>query len=168
MINFLPSRWRVPAALGLVYIAFGGAFVAGKVGVDAMPPLLFAAPRFLLAGILLLAWAAWSEGGRLRLSLRELVEAALIGIAIIAVGQGSAIWAISQVQPALVAVLSSTMPLWATVLSLVFLRGRVSLLAVAGLATGFVGACFLAAPSGGGVRLLPVLVVGMGTVAWAA
>jgi len=59
------------------------------------------------------------------------------------------------------------MPLWLTLLSLLFLRRGIPRLAVLGLVVSFVAACLLASPSGSGIKLLPVVIVAVGTVAWA-
>lgn len=57
----LRSVWRRYRTVGLfafVTVAMGGAYVANKFGVDAVPPVLFAALRFDLAAALLLGYAA--------------------------------------------------------------------------------------------------------------
>lgn len=162
----LVRRWQVPAALAAVWVTFGGAFVAGKVGVTAVPPLLFAAPRFLIAGAMLLGWTAWRSGG-LSLTRRELLEATGVGLLTIAAGQSAAMWGMTSMTPGLVAVLTATMPLWLTLLSLLFLQRGIPRLGVLGLAVSFIAACLLASPSGSGIRVLPLVIVGLGTVAWA-
>ena len=170
MTRFVPSagagRWQVPAALGAVWLTFGGAFIAGKVGVTAMPPFLFAAPRFIIAGAILLGWTVWRSGG-LSVTRRELLEAAGIGLLTIVGGQGAAMWGLTSLSSGLVAVLTATMPLWLTLLSLVFLRRGIPRLAVLGLVVSFVAACLLASPSGSGIKVLPVVIVTVGTIAWA-
>jgi drug/metabolite transporter (DMT)-like permease len=170
MTRLVPSlgagRWQVPAALAAVWVTFGGAFIAGKVGVTAVPPFLFAAPRFIIAGAILLGWTAWRSGG-LSVTRRELLEATGIGLLTIVGGQGAAMWGLTSMSPGLVAVLTATMPLWLTLLTLLFLRRGIPKLAVLGLAVSFIGACLLASPSGSGIKVLPLVIVAVGTVAWA-
>jgi drug/metabolite transporter (DMT)-like permease len=156
----------VPAALAAVWVTFGGAFVAGKVGVTAVPPFLFAAPRFMIAGMILLGWTAWRSGG-LSLTRRELLEAAGVGLLTVAGGQSAAMWGMTSMSSGLVAVLTATMPLWLTLLSLLFLRRGIPKLGLLGLAISFVSACLLASPSGSGIKVLPLVIVVLGTVAWA-
>ncbi|HEV8355015.1 MAG TPA: EamA family transporter, partial [bacterium] len=43
--------------LTFMALFFGGTWVAGKVGVDAIPPITLAAGRFGIASILLWLWA---------------------------------------------------------------------------------------------------------------
>ena len=165
--RFSSSRWQVPAALTAVWLGFGGAFVAAKVGVTAVPPLLFAAPRFLIAGAVLLGWAAWRSGGGLSLTRRELLEAGGVGLLTIAGGQSSAMWGVTSMSAGLVAVLAATMPLWLTLFSLLFLRRGIPRLGVLGLAISFAAAVLLASPSGSRIQVLPVVIVTLGTIAWA-
>ncbi|MGH7882633.1 MAG: DMT family transporter [Candidatus Dormibacteraceae bacterium] len=158
--------WQVPAALAALWLAFGGVFVAGKIGVTAAPPFLFNGPRFMIAGVILLGWTVWREKG-LRLSWRELLEAAGVGLLIIAAGQGSAMWGLTSMPAGLVAVLSATMPLWLTLLSLLFLHRGIPKLGAVGLVVSFIGACLLASPSGSGAKALPLVLLMLGMVAWA-
>jgi drug/metabolite transporter (DMT)-like permease len=159
-------QWQLPAALAAVWLLFGGAFIAGKVGVTAIPPFLWAAPRFLIAGTMLLAWAAWRAGG-LAITRRELLEGTAIGLLTIAAGQGSTMWGMTLMSPGLVAVINATLPLWLSLLSLLLLRRGIPTLGVVGLITSFIGAVLLASPSGAGTRVLPFVVVSLGIVAWA-
>jgi drug/metabolite transporter (DMT)-like permease len=166
MLQRLPVRLLL--ALAVTWLAFGSGYVATKVGVAAVPPFLFSGPRFVLGGLALLIWATLQARGRLRLTWRELAEAAVVGVGTIFAGQGAVTWASSELSPGVVAVVASTVPLWAALLAWAFLGSRVSGLALAGLVAGFLGICLLASPSGAGVRLLPVLLVAGGSLTWAA
>jgi drug/metabolite transporter (DMT)-like permease len=168
MTRIIPPRFRLAVALGVVWLTFGSAFIGAKVGVAVVPPFFFAGSRFLIAGALLLTFCAWRAGWRLRLTWRELGEAALVGIAMILLGQGTATWSNTILTPGIVAVLLSTMPLWAALLGRVFLGIRVSAVAGAGLVAGFGGVCLLAAPTGSGIQLLPVVALTGASLAWAA
>jgi drug/metabolite transporter (DMT)-like permease len=168
MTRIVPPRLRLAVALVLIWLTFGSAFIGAKVGVAVVPPLLFAGSRFVVGGALLLAFCIWRAGGRLQLTWRELGEAALIGIAMILLGQGTATWSTTLIDPGIVAVLLSTMPLWSALLSRVFLGVDVPGLAIAGLVAGFAGVCLLAAPTGNGIQLLPVLALTGASLAWAA
>ena len=45
--------WRVWTALWIVYLVWGSTYLAIKVSVETLPPLLSAGLRFLVAGLLL-------------------------------------------------------------------------------------------------------------------
>ena len=165
----LPSGVWAIAALPVVWFAFGSAFVGLKVGVATLPPFLFSGSRFLLVGTLLIAWSTWRTGGRLELSRREALVAGSAGAGLILAGQGSASWASQYMAPGMVAVLGSTMPLWAALIGWITLGTRLALQGMIGLVAGFAGVVFLAWPSSGaGVPLIPALVTTAGAIGWAA
>jgi drug/metabolite transporter (DMT)-like permease len=51
-------------ALVTVYVVWGSTYLGIKVAVETMPPFLMAGARFLVAGLLLLAWDAGAERRR--------------------------------------------------------------------------------------------------------
>ncbi|MDQ6774177.1 MAG: EamA family transporter [Candidatus Dormibacteraeota bacterium] len=168
-LSRLLGRRAVAVAMVILWLAFGSAFVAVKVGVTALPPFIFSGPRFLVAGTVLMAWSLW-RGGRLDLSGPDVALAALSGAGIVLAGQGGASWATQYMAPGLVAVLMSTAPLWVAVLSRLLLGVRLAPVAVLGLTVGFAGVVFLAWPAGGvgGPRtLLPTVVSVVGALGWA-
>jgi drug/metabolite transporter (DMT)-like permease len=163
----MTSRNQLRVALAITWITFGAAPVGARVGVTRVPPFLFAGARFLVAGLLLLTVLAVLDRRQVRLSWRELGEAAVVGTGMIAVGQGSLNWAVTVVTPGVVAVFIATAPLWAALLGHAFLGLRIGLLAAAGLAGGIAGTVVLALPSSGaGVPPAVALVMAGGTLAW--
>jgi drug/metabolite transporter (DMT)-like permease len=52
----MSHRWKTLLAFGMIYFVWGSTYIFIRVGVHAMPPLLFAAIRFFTAGFLLVAW----------------------------------------------------------------------------------------------------------------
>lgn len=167
MFSFVPAGLRAPLALAVVWLSFGSAFVATRIGVHGAPPLLFAGFRFVIAGPLLLAWCAWREGG-IRVTRRELLEGVAVGATMILCGQGAVTLVATEVGPGVLAVLTSTVPLWTAMLAFLVFRRRVSPLAWGGVVLGFGGVVLLASPSGAGLRLLPTAMVTGGAIAWAA
>jgi drug/metabolite transporter (DMT)-like permease len=161
------ARLRVPIAVVVVWLTFGSVYIAIRVGVHHAPPLLFSSVRFVIAGVILLAWHAWRHGG-LRLTRRELGEGVAIGALMVLSGQGAVSLMSTQLTPGIVAVLTSTVPLWAAALGRVVFGVRVSALAWVGVGLGFVGVVLLAAPTGAGAGIaVPALIVTGGAAAWA-
>jgi drug/metabolite transporter (DMT)-like permease len=75
------------AALGIVYVVWGSTYLAIKVAVRTLPPLLtagtrFAGAAFVLAGVLAVL------GRSLRVPRREALAAAGIGVVLLAAGVG--------------------------------------------------------------------------------
>jgi drug/metabolite transporter (DMT)-like permease len=49
-------RWKTLLAFAIIYFVWGSTFLAIRVGVREVPPLLLAAMRFLVAGLVLYGW----------------------------------------------------------------------------------------------------------------
>jgi drug/metabolite transporter (DMT)-like permease len=168
----LPFRLQTPAVLVGVWLLFGAAFVAVRIGVHgagAIPPFLFSGSRFLVAGAILLTWAAWRAGWRLDLRLADVAAATVVGVGLLVGGQGAMSWSSQYVPAGILAILITTVPIWIVVFSWLFLRQRPPLVVGLGILTGFAGVAFLASPSGSaGVAILPALVILGGSMSWAA
>lgn len=155
-------------ALPVAWLVLGSTFVAIKIGVTTAPPFFFSGARFVVVGAVLLCWEGWGSGWRLDMRRREVAIAAATGFAFITIGQGTLTWSSRFLSPPLVAVLISTMPLWAAVLGRLLFGTHVARMGQLGLVAGFAGVAFLAWPRGGaGIALGPALLVVAGAVAWA-
>lgn len=98
-------------ALFALYIIWGSTYFAIRIGVESWPPLMMAGVRFFSAGLLLLAFLLLT-GHRLP-SLRPLLNAALIGVLLLAVGNGMVTVAEHQHVPSgIAAVVVATVPLF--------------------------------------------------------
>ncbi|MEN9886874.1 MAG: hypothetical protein RL758_1452 [Pseudomonadota bacterium] len=53
------TTWRVAGALTIVYIVWGTTYYALGVAMQSLPPVLMNGARFVLAGLVMLAWARW-------------------------------------------------------------------------------------------------------------
>lgn len=163
---------RAPAAialaLGTVYLVWGSTYLAIRVAVDTLPPLLMSSVRFLVAGGILYAWSI-RRGDRVgdRPGLRQWVACAIVGGALLLVGNGGIAWAEQRVDSGLAALIVALTPLWIAVLDRLFFGKRLSPVAILGLAVGFGAAALLVRP-GGGTDVLGGLVVVGCTLSWAA
>ena len=98
-------------ALFALYIIWGSTYFAIRIGVESWPPLMMAGVRFFSAGLLLIAFLLIT-GHRLP-SLRPLLNAALIGVLLLAVGNGMVTLAEHQNVPSgIAAVVVATVPLF--------------------------------------------------------
>src|SRR5215213_4310194 len=67
-------------AMATVYLVWGSTYLAIRVMVETMPPLIAAGFRFLFAGGIMYGWLWWRGGvRRLAIGRRELVAAFVIG-----------------------------------------------------------------------------------------
>ena len=166
----LPRVAWVVAALPVLWLTQGSTFIALKTGTASVPPFLLSAARFLVVGIILLGWSALRAGWRLKVDRLEAVLGAVTGVGMILVGQGSASWSSQYLAPGVVAVLTSTIPLWAALIGLFAFGTRLGgMLGSFGLVAGFAGVAFLAWPAtGSSIALGPALVVAGGAAGWGA
>jgi len=52
-----PPRLGVIAAFAAVYVVWGSTYLAIRFAIETIPPYLMAGTRFLIAGVMLYAWA---------------------------------------------------------------------------------------------------------------
>jgi len=164
----MPTSSRVALALAAVYLIWGSSYLATKVLVTTEPPLLAAGLRFLLAGLLLGAWAWWRSGPP-RLTRDELRHVALVAMGAIVVSNGCNMLAMRHVASNVGALLNAT-PAF-IIAWLGTLGPRASPLpgmAKAGLLLGFAGVAMVLAPgsAGAGAGLgWPALIL-VGCLGW--
>jgi drug/metabolite transporter (DMT)-like permease len=156
---------HVWAALLVVYLVWGSTYLAIKVAVETLPPLLAAGSRFLVAAALLAAILVL-RGTRLRVARRELLGAALAGALLLAVGVGAVHVAETRIDSSVAAMIAGTVPLQVILMRLaagerVLRATRLSTLA------GLAGLALVVGPGlgSGSTALFLVLMVG-GTLSW--
>jgi len=158
--------------LGIVYLVWGSTYLAIRVAVregSGFPPFSMGASRVILAGLLLLGWAALSRK-RVRPTGRELLVLGGSGLLLWSVGNGLVIWAEQRADSSLAALMVGTMPIWAVLIEAALDRRRPSPLLLAGLFSGLMGIGLLSAPVlAGGVRadVLSVAALALAAIAWA-
>ncbi|MFC5261435.1 EamA family transporter [Kribbella qitaiheensis] len=163
------SSAMIWSALAVVYVVWGSTYLAIRVVVEAeIPPMLGMAARFLVAALLLAGFLALRSGvGRLRVSRRELLGAGVVGLLLLAFGNGAVAIAEQTVPSGLAALLIAAVPLW---LMLLRVGGgeRPRPLTWLGVLIGFGGAALLAL-SGGDTSAKPwsVAILVLGTISWA-
>jgi drug/metabolite transporter (DMT)-like permease len=133
------------SALGIVYVLWGGTYVAIRVMVEDVPPLLGAGARFAIAGLVMLAVLA-VRGHRVRVAPRSLLAAGVVGLLLPAGGNGLVTVAERDVPASLAALLIASVPLWLVLMRSTVGGERVHRGTLAGVAVGFVGMAVLLLP----------------------
>ncbi|MBC9225088.1 EamA family transporter [Aeromicrobium sp. 636] len=154
-------------ALVVVYIAWGSTYLGIRVVVEDMPPLISAGARFLTAAVLMGTFLAARSGPRsLRVRPGELRGAAVVGILLLAGGNGGVVLGERTVPSGLAALLVAMVPLWLILLR--FASGaRPRLLTWAGVLLGFVGLGVLVLPGGGaGGTATGILLIVGASLSW--
>jgi drug/metabolite transporter (DMT)-like permease len=164
-----PKRTHVLAALVAVYLFWGSSYLANRVGVRLLPPLLFAGLRFFCAGLVMLVVAALLKQ-RVRPTGREWRDLAVLALVGFVLCNGPSIWSVQFIPSNQAALLNITTPCWIALLGTLGARAhRPGRRAIAGLVLGFAGAALLVRPTAGDSSgtLLPQLVLLGGCLAWA-
>jgi carboxylate/amino acid/amine transporter len=152
-------------SLFALYIIWGSTYFVIRVGVESWPPLMMAGVRFLTAGVLLMTFLL-IRGHRLP-PLRPLLNAALIGVLLLAVGNGMVTVAEHQNVPSgIAAVVVATVPLFTLCFSH-FFGIRTRKLEWLGIAIGLCGIVLL--NSGGNLSGNPLgaVMILIGSLSWA-
>lgn len=105
-----PSRRAVVVAFALVYVIWGSTYLAIRVSIETIPPLLMAGARFLIAGLLLYVWQRWR--GAARPQLRDWRTAAIVGSCLLFAGNGALTYSEQFISSGLAAVLIAVVPLF--------------------------------------------------------
>ena len=155
-------------AFAIVCIVWGTTYLAIRVAIVTVPPLLMAGIRFTIAGIVMLT-IAFFRGERIPRDGRTLGELALIGFLMLAVGNESVIWAEQWVPSGIAALLVATQPLWMSLIESIRRNGeRVDLRRGVGMLIGFVGVALLVSPRGAIDMhvVIGALAIQVGGLAW--
>ena len=161
-------RWKIGIAFFAVYVFWGMTYLAMRIAVVDIPPYLMAGFRFLVAGVVLYAWAMRS--GSAPPTLTQWRAAAIIGAFLLLGGNTSVAWAEQRVASGPAALLIGVVPIW--MVALEWLRGgsRPAKRVFGGLLLGAIGVALLVLPQGGGSKDLDVIgacVLILASASWA-
>ena len=161
--------WQIWTALWIVYIVWGSTYLAIRVVVETIPPLLGAGVRFGVAGLVLVAVLALQRGfAAVRPTRAQLGGAALVGLllpganAVVSVAE-------QEVPSSIAALLIASVPLW-----VILLRAgsgdRVSLRGAGSVLVGFAGVALLVRPGeqSGDATVLGLLACVGAALMWAS
>src|SRR5580698_9416488 len=151
-------------AFASVYFFWGSTYTAIRIGVEQVPPLLFAGTRFLIAGAIRLVWPA-----------ATMVRLGMIGLLLLGGGNVALVFVEKTVPSGLASLMWAGIPLYVALAEMILpggepLPGR----GWVGIALGFAGLGLLVLPSLqsglAGDRSLLIALGEMlaGTVSWAA
>ena len=159
------------AAFATVCLVWGTTYLAIRVAVETIPPLLLTGIRFTVAGGLLLA-ILLARGERVPRDRRALANLALVGFLLIGIGNLAVVWAEQWVPSGIAALLVGTAPFWAVANEAMRSGGeRIGVRRAFGMLIGFVGVALLVMPGGTGGAwdvhlLLGAAVIQVGCIAW--
>lgn len=154
------SRITLVLALAIVYVIWGSVYLGIRLVIDEVDPFQAMAQRFVMAGVILVAYLVLRGGwARLRVSRRQLVSMVVTGVLLLGLGNGLA--ALAQVKglpSGITALVVASVPVWAVLLRAAT-GDRPSRVTVLGVFIGFVGLMVLVALGRGVGASMPVLAV---------
>lgn len=131
------ERWKTLLAFAIIYFVWGSTFLAIRIGVREVPPLLLAAMRFFVAGLFLFIWVA-ARGERAP-TIRQWGAASLLAFFIFVCDYGLLFWAEQRVASGIAAVMLALIPAFMALSEIIFLgtqklTWRLALALIIGLA----------------------------------
>ncbi len=137
-------KGRAFAAYLIVCIVWGSTYLAIRVGVEHLPPFLFAGVRFLIAGVLL-ATIARALGESFPIRRQDWKTLTITGILFLTSGNGLVVWAEQYIDAGTASIYVVTVAIWAACFDALIPGGktRFSWALAAGLALGLFGTVIL-------------------------
>jgi len=163
------ATWKTLLAFAIIYFVWGSTFLAIRVGVHEVPPLLFAAMRFLVAGVVLFLWMI-AKGERLP-SGRQWASVILLAFLIFVVDYGLLFWAEQRVPSGIAAVMMATLPVFIALSEIAILgTQRLSIRLALALLIGIGGVVVLMSRSlnlgGAAIDTVGALALIGGSISW--
>ena len=163
------------AALLVVYVVWGSTYLAIRVGVETIPPLLLAGVRYLIAGLILFPFAIRGGSPETRTTDRprraNWLACAVVGILLLLGGNGLVSVGERTVPSGFASLLVATVPLWLLVLDAALTRRWIGWLPCVGLIVGLGGVALLAGlgdgTSASGASASGVVIILVASVCWA-
>jgi drug/metabolite transporter (DMT)-like permease len=137
---------KILAAFAIIYFVWGSTFLAIRIGVHEVPPLLFAAMRFFTAGAVMYGWLL--ARGERSPTARQWLSASFLGALIFVVDYGLLFWAEQRVPSGIAAVVLATIPVFIALSEIVLLRTqRLTVRLAVALLIGIAGVAVLVSHS---------------------
>jgi drug/metabolite transporter (DMT)-like permease len=141
------STASIVLAFASVYFFWGSTYTAIRIGAADMPALLLAGTRFVIAGVILLAWCRW-RGLRLVWPARTMLMLGLIGLLLLGVGNVCLVLAERTVPSGLASLAYAVIPLYVALIEMALPGGEpLPARGWLGLTLGFAGLVVLLWPS---------------------
>ena len=161
------SRAQIVVAFALVYTVWGSTYLTIHIAIETLPALLMSGARFILAGLMLYAFARRRGAPKERLTFVHWRSALIIGGCLLLGGNGGVAWGEQYLPTGLVALVVATVPLWMALFAPAFGGRWINWTAAAGIALGLVGIVLLVRPGGAGAGHWQTLVVLLAPLLWA-
>jgi drug/metabolite transporter (DMT)-like permease len=161
--------WKTLLAFAIIYFVWGSTFLAIRIGVHEVPPLLFAAMRFLVAGLVLYGWMI--ARGERSPNPRQWMSVVVLALLIFVIDYGLLFWAEQRVPSGIAAVIMATIPVFIALSEILFLRTqRLTVRLAAALLIGIAGVAVLMSRSlnlgGAPIDRVGAIAIIIGSLSW--
>ncbi|MFD0887282.1 EamA family transporter [Streptosporangium algeriense] len=153
--------------LAIVYVVWGSTYLAIRVVIETIPPLISGAMRFTSAAVVLSLVILLLKGaGAFRMTAKQFGGAALVGLLLLTAGNGLVALAEQYISSGLAALLVASVPLWLVILRVVA-RDRPRALTLAGVLVGFAGVAVLSLTGASGASSgTAITIILLASVSW--
>ncbi|WP_211369815.1 EamA family transporter [Nonomuraea turkmeniaca] len=168
-VNTTDSRapFLIWGALAIVYVVWGSTYLGIGIAIESIPPMLSGALRFITAAALLAGFLLVRSGpAAFRMSRRQFLGAAIVGVLLLTLGNGMLAVAEQYISTGLAALLVASVPLWLVVFRFA-VRDRPKALTLAGVLVGLCGVGALSLTGAEGGSGTGIVVVLLASVSWA-
>ncbi len=170
-MNRRPARSMIIAAFAAIYLIWGSTYLGILIAIETIPPFLMAGTRFLIAGLILLAWGLL-KGEKIP-AKESLLKIGFSGLLMLFIGNGAVTWVEQYLPSGLAAIIVATVPLWFVLLdkkqwSFYFSNKQI----IIGLTIGFAGVVLLFSGQSAAdifndrMRFISLIVLLLGTISW--
>ena len=175
------SKPMVLASIMMLSILWGSSFIAIKIVVEGVTPLVAFGMRFFMAGILLIAThyilhyinlkrSNTIDYHHITIKNKQMWRSWILSALFFIVGgQGLLALGAQYLSSGAAALVNSTIPIWVAIFVLMFFRKIPTRLGSAGIVTGFVGLIILVLPTieGGGSSWIGIIFLMISSISWA-
>jgi drug/metabolite transporter (DMT)-like permease len=121
-----------------VCVIWGTTYLVIRIGVQRLPPMLFAGIRWIIAGSIFIVFMKWK--GKALPKANEIVHLAIVGLALLGLGNGLVVVSEQWIPSGLTALLLSTVPFGIVGLESLLPKGpKLNLTIITGLIMGLLG-----------------------------
>ncbi len=153
----------------LVCIIWGSTYLAIRIGVQSLPPFLFAGIRFLIAGSIILLYS-YLKKLEFPKGIKEYWKISVVGLFLLAICNSLVVIAEMRINSSMAALLLALVPIFIAVLERFISEGsRISLSGWIGMFIGFVGVGILSFSGGGefDTDVFGIILMLLACLAWA-